>query len=187
MRRRYNPDDAPTTKGSSALSRLMDRVKGKSKPGSAPTAKKDDAPKAAPATPAVRYVKRGTDWGGTIKNGAIIAGLGVVGYVVWKNIGNVNFGGVTASGTSRPSVRPTPAALPPDLKGPKVVRGELASTHSTLCITSQQQDHRMRYAPIQNTDSQGYQSFTSPVTGHFTRRLLCLPSGQKFAEIYPGA
>lgn len=124
--------------------------------------------KAAPAPPR----------GSSIKNIVLLAAVGIGGYLLVKKISGIDFGIAQASSQRAGS----PAAPPPDLNGPKVVRGLVASTHSQICI--QQADPRLKYAPITAIDQQGYATFTAPVRGHFTRRLLCV-GGRKWAEIAP--
>lgn len=122
--------------------------------------------------------RRGGGVGATIKNLAILGIIGVGGFYLWKKIGTLDIGG-PAKGGGKPSAPAVPA---PDLKGPKVVKGEKAATLSQICIT--QGDPKFVYAPIEQIDQNGYQSFTAPVRGNFTRRLLCA-GGKKWAEISP--
>ncbi len=116
--------------------------------------------------------------GGTIKSLAVLGLIGVGGYLIWKKIGGLDLGIVKEKGGKSTG----PAVPAPDLKGPKVVKGEKAATLSQICVT--QADPRFVYAPIEQIDQQGYQNFTAPVKGNFTRRLLCA-GGRKWAEIAP--
>ncbi len=71
----------------------------------------------------------------------------------------------------------------PDLNGPAVNKFAIAGTHSKICITTP--DKRFVYAPISSTNAlTGNQIFSAPVTGNFTRRLLC-KGGRKWAELKP--
>ncbi len=79
-----------------------------------------------------------------------------------------------------------PAGMPgtgPDLNGPRVQRGVVASTHTQNTISTKYPG--MVYARITKTDADGFRIFTPPVNGIFTRRLLAV-GGRMWAEIKPG-
>lgn len=71
----------------------------------------------------------------------------------------------------------------PDLNGPMVKKFDIASTKSTICISSPEKG--FVYNPITSYNPvTKYNTFSATVNGHFTRRLLC-KGGQKWAEIKP--
>lgn len=116
---------------------------------------------------------------GSIKNFALLGAVALGGYFLFKKIGGIDFGGGGSKKQPGQARAPVPA---PDLNGPRVVKGLVAATHSQICV--QQADPRFQYALINSIDANGYQNFTAPVRGHFTRRLLCV-GGRKWAEIAP--
>lgn len=77
---------------------------------------------------------------------------------------------------------PVPAQFGPDLKGPRVTKGKDASTRTQIKITAKYPG--MKYARIKRVDAEGFQVFTPPVSGIFTRRLLSM-KGNLWAEIKP--
>ncbi len=88
--------------------------------------------------------------------------------------------------TDGPPPMPTPSGgMPgtgPDLNGPRVRKGVVASTHTQNLI--EKKTPGMIYARITKTDKEGYRIFTPSVNGIFTRRLLAV-GGKLWAEIKP--
>ena len=116
----------------------------------------------------------------------LILGAAVVGsYFVYKKVISPmmsDSGGGRAEAPSK-SVSPSETKTQaPDMNGPAVRKGVLASSRSPICITTKVAG--MKYAAVSSTDAQGYNSFTPPVNGKFTRRFLCVGT-TKFAEIKP--
>lgn len=128
---------------------------------------------------------------GTVKNLAVVGALALAGFFIyrksqsWFSTGDsASASGSDSSGQDKDQTKKSsgPSGPPPDLGGPAVRKGMLASTRSKICIS--EKAPRMLYAPIIKVDQQGYAAFRAPANGHFTRRLLCTGSG-KFAEVYP--
>lgn len=104
----------------------------------------------------------------------VLGGLGMAAYWAYERF--------AVPVLDAPAAPPRPSGPQPNLRGPRVTKGELASTKSSVCIS--QQDPRMRYAPVISFGTSNYKNFQSPVNGHFTGRLLC-QGGKSAAEIWP--
>lgn len=119
---------------------------------------------------------------GSIKNWLILIGAGVGGYYVYTKYIQPELGNAISDAKNLASKKPGVAE--PDLNGPVVSKFMIASTKSKICVD--RADKRFAYAPITSTNMMtGYQTFSAPVAGHFTRRLLCT-GGRRWAEIKPG-
>ncbi len=116
---------------------------------------------------------------GGMKNWLILGGVGIGGILAFKYFtkheAEIKADVKAASGPKIPG---------PDLNGPPVKKFDIASTRSKICITSKVKG--MVYAPITSTNqTTGYATFSAPVSGNFTRRLLCSGGQRVAAEIKP--
>ena len=120
----------------------------------------------------------------SLRNWIILAAAAGGGYFIYKKwIAPAER--LDKAATGAPAAKPKlsqPVAPAPDLNGPKVRKGVLVSTRSTICIATKEPG--MVYQNVIKTDAQGYQSFKPTVNGVFTRRLLCIGKN-RWAEIKP--
>ncbi len=119
-----------------------------------------------------------------LKNWIILGAVGVGGYYLYQNYVKPELSDIKSDLKNAAKPKPANAGPEPDLNGPAVGKFQIASTRSTICITTA--DPRFVYAPITSILPNGYKTFSAPVSGRFTRRLLC-KGAQKWAELKPGA
>ena len=137
-------------------------------------------PKPVPKGSALKTIAGAKNW--------IILGVALAaGYVVYKKFiapmaAEAAAAKPPAASKKAPKVAKPGTAPAPDLAGPKVKKGVLASSRSPICIGTKASG--FSYAPVTSTDASGYNEFTSNSNGRFTRRFLCIGT-QKYAEIKP--
>ncbi len=119
----------------------------------------------------------------SLKNWLILGAAGVGGYFLYTKFVEPDLKELKAD--IKDTANKKPGVPGPDLNGPAVNKFAIAGTHSKICIDTP--DKRFVYAPISSTNAMtGNQIFSAPITGRFTRRLLCR-GGKKWAELKPGA
>jgi hypothetical protein len=123
----------------------------------------------------------------------LLGGLAIAGaYGLYSMYGSSVLADVKPVKGTKPGAASGPPPLPtmptgvigsgPDLNGPRVQKGTVASTHTQNLIGIKFPG--MVYARITKTDKDGYHIFMPPVSGIFTRRILAV-GGRMWAEIKP--
>lgn len=107
-----------------------------------------------------------------LRNWLILGAAGVGGFWLYKNFNKKLDKEISKAASGK-------NAAAPDLNGPLVTKYQIASTRSPNCISAPEKG--FVYAKITSTNPvTGYSTFSAPVAGHFTRRVLCA-GGQKVA------
>ncbi len=118
---------------------------------------------------------------GSLKNWLILAAAGVGGYYLYQHFVKPELSAIKED--VKDAANSKPGVADPDLNGPMIAKFQIGTTHSNICIDKP--DKRFTYAPIASVNQlTGAKTFSAPVTGHFTRRLLCRGT-QRWAEIKP--